>query len=236
MQKIIIQPDIRFKKYFNMKFLLAFFCTAFTLHNLYAQNDNKAFGDSIFVSDGLLGKIYLLPQNTPMLPNFDTLQPIDTIYTQSINIPPRSWSAGFPGLPNRFEWFAIEYTGTFKTNKPGHYIFKLLSDDGSKLFIDDKLIIDNDKLHGVAVRTGEVDLNNSHHSIKIQYFQGPRYQIALQLFAALQNSKEEIFPGNNFVLSTPDTQSSMSWLYATVAGIVLVIITILRKQRGKNKA
>ena len=208
----------------------------FVFHvNLSAQNnDTIVFGGKDWISNGLQGKVYLLPINTKALPNFDTMQPIDTIYTQTINIPPRNWSAGFPGLSDRFEWFGVEYTGTFKTNKPGRYIFRLLSDDGSKLFVDGKLVIDNDKLHGASAKTGETDLDNSSHTIKIQYFQGPRYQIALQLFAGLQNSKEEIFPGNNFILSTPGTHSNMLLLWLISAAILLIVIIIFWQRRRKK--
>jgi hypothetical protein len=218
-----------------MRILLVLFCCAFVTHFSLAQNDNKAFGDSIFVSNGLLGKIYFLAPNTPKLPDFDTMKPMGTIYTRTIDVPPRSWSTGFPGLRDRFEWFGIEYTGMFKAKQPGHYTFRLLSDDGSKLFIDGKLVIDNDRLHGAYAKTGAVDLDNSDHTIKIQYFQGPRYQIALQLFATLQNNKEEAFPGNNFVLSTPGGTHDISWLYfALGAGLLLIAIFILRKQKSKK--
>ncbi|MGH2647010.1 MAG: PA14 domain-containing protein, partial [Ginsengibacter sp.] len=115
----------------------------------YAQSDSTAFGDSIFITNGLTGKVYLLPvPSTRKLPDFDTMKAVSIIYIDSINIPPRNWSSGFPGLHDRFEWFGIEYTGFFKPNEAGDYVFRLLSDDGSKLFIDDKLIIDNDGLHG----------------------------------------------------------------------------------------
>ncbi|MFS8083488.1 MAG: hypothetical protein ACMG51_08560, partial [Ginsengibacter sp.] len=74
------------------------------------KNDSsKAFGDSIPVSDELRGKIFLLPETTTKLPDFDTMQPLpDAIYLKQVDIPMQKWSAGFPGLRNRFEWFGIE--------------------------------------------------------------------------------------------------------------------------------
>ncbi len=54
---------------------------------------------------------------------------------------------GFPGIDNRFEWFAIDYTGNFWIARGGKYKFALNSDDGSKLYIDDTLVIDNDGQH-----------------------------------------------------------------------------------------
>ena len=145
------------------------FSTFFISFSARAQDGSKAFGDSIFITNGLTGKIYLLAANTRKLPDFDTMKPVSIIYADSINIPPRNWSSGFPGLRDRFEWFGIEYTGFFKANKEGEYVFRLLSDDGSKLFIDDSLIINNDGLHGAYAKTGKVMLDDSRHSIKIQY-------------------------------------------------------------------
>jgi preprotein translocase subunit YajC len=213
-------------------FLAAIFIFPFRVH---AQNDSKAFGDSIFITNGLTGKIYLLPAYTRVLPGFDTMKSVGTVYTDSINIPPRSWSSGFPGLRDRFEWFGIEYTGFFKANKEGEYVFRLLSDDGSKLFIDDSLIINNDGLHGAFAKTGKITLDDSRHSIKIQYFQGPRYQIALQLFASVNNSKEEIFPGNNFILYTQSPHDNKLYYFLILCGLILLIILFIIVRHKKKK-
>ena len=222
-------------KMIGQYFLVAIFIFPFRVH---AQNDSKAFGDSIFITNGLIGKIYLLPANTRRLPDFDTIKSAGTIYADSINIPPRNWSSGFPGLRDRFEWFGIEYTGFFKANSEGEYLFRLLSDDGSKLFIDDSLIINNDGLHGAFAKTGKVTLDGSRHSIKIQYFQGPRYQIALQLFASVNDSKQEIFPGNNFILYTQSPHNDKLYCFLILGGLVLLCIIFIfwRKVEKKKSA
>ena len=67
------------------------------------KNDSLVFGDTKFSSDGLMGKVYLLPVNTSKIPDFDNMNVADTIYTHSLNIPNRTWSSGFPGLPDRSE-------------------------------------------------------------------------------------------------------------------------------------
>lgn len=196
----------------------------------------NAFGDSIPVSNGLIGKVFLLPANTIALPDFDTMKPLgNSIYTNGVNIPPQSWSAGFPGLRDRFEWFGIEYTCLFKTYDTGNYVFRLLSDDGSRLYIDGKLVIDDNGLHGPLSRTGNVFLNTSMHKAKIQYFQGPRYQLALQLFWSLENSKEQIFPGKNFILYTPKSSQHFIWLIV-LAGLILIVVIffIWRRKRLLN--
>src|SRR5579883_1829045 len=106
------------------------------------------FGMTVVVPGGLTGKIYLLDEGTRSLPNFDKFrrEPVGTIYTRQLWVPPREFSAGFPGITDRFEWFAIDYTGRFYISDPGVYRFSLESDDGSKLYIDRKLVINADGL------------------------------------------------------------------------------------------
>lgn len=200
-----------------------------------ANTDDKGFGDSIPLSNGLTGKIFLLPENTDSLPNFDTMKSLDhSIYTSTVDVALQSWSLGFPGLPERIEWFGIEYTCFFKTDTTGNYTFRLLSDDGSKLFIDNTLIINNDGLHSAVSKSGNIFLNNSVHEAKILYFQGPRYQLALQLFWSLNNSKEQIFPGSNFILFTQKKSENKWWWI--LAGVVLIIIALFFNKSKKSKA
>src|ERR1700742_2422369 len=75
----------------------------------HPDSTTSSFGDSVPISNGLLGRVYLLPDTTHFLPGFDTMTPVDNpIYANEINIPWQKWSSGFPGLRNRVEWFGIE--------------------------------------------------------------------------------------------------------------------------------
>ena len=200
---------------------------------MFAQTNDNAFGDSVFTPNGLIGKVYLLPVNTQTLPDFDTMKTVDSIYATNINIPERSWSAGFPGLRNRFEWFGIEYKGNFKAFEKGTYTFRLVSDDGAKLYIDDSLIINNDGVHGASSKEGKTELDNKIHSIKIDYFQGPRYKVALQLFAALPKRKEEAFPGSYFsVYLSPPKSSYILIIVAGIAAMLSLFFVIAWKRKS----
>ncbi len=199
-------------------------------------NADNAFGDSIPISNGLVGKIFLLSPNTVALPDFDTMKSLNkNIYVDKIDIPEQSWSLGFPGLQNRFEWFGIEYTCSFKTYDTGNYTFRIVSDDGSKLFIDNKLIINNDGLHSDVSKSGDVFLNDSMHEAKIMYFQGPRYQLALQLFWSKNNAKEQIFPGKNFILYTPKPATHFKWWWLLLAVIILITAGFILSRKTKSK-
>jgi hypothetical protein len=140
-----------------------------------------SFGVTVVTSGWLKGDIYLLKEDTGSLPNFKKLKPVGSIYTPVLKLPARNFQDGFPGVTDRFEWFAIDYNGRFWISKPGNYRFALESDDGSKLYIDSKTVIDNDGTHAPATRIGYIHLEEGVHTIRVSYFQGPRYQIALTL-------------------------------------------------------
>jgi hypothetical protein len=157
------------------------------------------FGTTVAISSGLEGKIYLLKRDTEDLPNFNRLQSIGTIYTTSLGITPRSFMLGFPGITDRFEWFAIDYTGRIWVEEPGIYRFRLLSDDGAKLYINGKTLIDNDGQHPPVTVTGSARLSRGVHQLRVSYFQGPREQVALMLAVARPgNGQWSLFDTKDF--------------------------------------
>jgi hypothetical protein len=145
------------------------------------DGEMATFGTTVVASSGLKGRIYFLKPGAIALPKFEKLEPVGTIYTNGLNIPPRDFEDGFPGVTNRFEWFAIDYRGRFYIDQPGKYRFILASDDGSKLYIDDKVLINNDGIHSVLAVEKSITLAGGIHRIRISYFQGPRYSVALML-------------------------------------------------------
>ena len=53
----------------------------------------------------------------------------------------------------------------------GTYTFRLRSDDGSELFIDDQLVVDNDGLHGAEDVDGAIELTAGMHALRINFFE-----------------------------------------------------------------
>jgi hypothetical protein len=156
------------------------------------------FGATVVIPGGLRGLVYHIPHNTAKLPDFGKLKPKGAIYTASLNIPPQDFKAGFPGVTDRFEWFAIDYTGRFWIDRPGLYTFVLTSDDGARLYLDDQLIVDNDRQHQPEDRTGSIRLAAGIHRIRVSYFQGPRFQVALVLETAGPGERLRIFSTDEF--------------------------------------
>jgi hypothetical protein len=158
------------------------------------------FGTTVVVSGGLRGTVYFLAKHTTVLPNFerDQVQRVGEIWTEALNIAPRRWRLGFPGLTERFEWFAVDYNGRFWIDKPGRYTFALLSDDGARLFLDSVPVIDNDCLHPPDLRIAAVKLEGGGHQIRISYFQGPRDCLALMLAIAGPDQRWKVFSTKEF--------------------------------------
>ncbi len=67
--------------------------------------------------------------------------------------------------------FGYIFEGYVNVPVEGLYIFYLESNDGSTLYLDDELIIDNDGDHMLQTLYAEKGLKKGYHSIKIKYFQ-----------------------------------------------------------------
>lgn len=180
----------------------------------FAQDNTPTFGVTVVDPYGLKGEIHLLKPGTRKLPKFDRLEPVGAIYTSRLDIPPREFRTGFPGVTNRFEWFAIDYTARFWVEKPERYRFSLVSDDGAKLYIDGHTIIDNDGTHPPRERRGEVKLAGGLHRIRVSYFQGPRFHVALMLGIAGPGEEFRFFSTEEF----RPPRNPEEWKYGTPNG------------------
>lgn len=66
--------------------------------------------------------------------------------------------------------FALRFTGLVSVPTTGSYTFFVASDDGSRIYINDKLLVDNDGLHGMVEKSAKVDLGAGMHKIVVTYF------------------------------------------------------------------
>jgi outer membrane protein OmpA-like peptidoglycan-associated protein len=140
------------------------------------------------------GTIYFLPDDTTAMPqDLSKLKPQGTIYADRLDVPPRDFQEGFPGVTDRFEWFGILYTGTFYIDKPGEYGWRILSDDGGLVWIDGEEVLNNDGIHPPKEMDGTTTLTRGSHAIKVWYHQGPATEVALQLFIKAPGEEEKIF-------------------------------------------
>ena len=118
-----------------------------------------------FITHGINYHYYEAPMGS-MLPDFNTLTPDitgvrDNIYTLRIE-----------GSDN----YAIKYYGYINILEDAAYNFYLNSSDGSKLYIDDQLVVNNDGIHGAILKSGYIGLKTGIHRIEVDLFKktGPK--------------------------------------------------------------
>jgi len=70
----------------------------------------------------------------------------------------------------RNDRFALRFTGTIQIPTSAKYRFYVASDDGSRIYIDGKLVVNNDGLHGMTEKSARVDLNAGPHAMVVTYF------------------------------------------------------------------
>lgn len=106
--------------------------------------------------------------NPSELPDFDTLDPIKDEVSDSISYPSTTGAFINSGL---FDNVGAVFEGYVWALIDGEYTFFTESDDGSKLFIGDELVVDNDGLHGMVKRGGVIPLRSGWHKVRIEFFE-----------------------------------------------------------------
>lgn len=67
--------------------------------------------------------------------------------------------------------YALVFMSNININISGDYKFYTKSDDGSKLYIDGVLVVNNDGVHDVQEASGVKNLSADKHTIRVEYFQ-----------------------------------------------------------------
>ena len=118
---------------------------------------------------GLIGEYFDLGSPVEDFPKIavdqkPTLERID----KSINF--KSAGDTFPGTKLQSH-FAIRWSGKIKLPSDGRYTFYLESDDGSRLLIDGKQVLDNGGLHEMQESDASIELKAGEHDLVIDYFE-----------------------------------------------------------------
>ncbi|WP_198439687.1 alkaline phosphatase family protein [Pareuzebyella sediminis] len=67
---------------------------------------------------------------------------------------------------------AVRFSTKIKIEKSGRYTFYTRSDDGSKLIINEQVVVDNDGDHGVQENGGTIELKAGEHDLEVLWFNG----------------------------------------------------------------
>jgi hypothetical protein len=132
------------------------------------KQQNAAATDVKGDVSGLNVEYYNLGGEKSKLPDFSTLKPSRTDVSAQINFPATD---GNFATSEEKEHVGAVWTGFINVPSSGSWELFLDSDDGSKLFIGDKLIVDNDGLHGMVVRSGNIALGAGKHPLRVEFFE-----------------------------------------------------------------
>lgn len=113
-------------------------------------------GDTV---PGLRAAYY--PGNWNAIPDFAALRPAAVTTVPAIDVS--------PGV--RPEFFGLRFTGFIDVPADGEYAFSLRSDDGSRLFIDGVLVVENTTAHESREQTGRIRLAAGRHGLVLDYLQ-----------------------------------------------------------------
>lgn len=117
------------------------------------------------------------------MPDFSELTPVENFEMDQIGFPNQLSRRLLPGMPAGFkEWFGLTFDGTLNAVESGVYEFYARTDDGSKIYIDGVELINNDGAHPTREVSAQIYLEAGYHHIRIEYFQGPHPNIALEIF------------------------------------------------------
>ncbi|MEY3053190.1 MAG: hypothetical protein RLY31_2975 [Bacteroidota bacterium] len=126
-------------------------------------------GADISESDLLPGVVVRAYQYDRNLNRLDDLDPFPAPVFEGVVPALQASGNDFGGLT---ENFSIVAEGYFKIPKRNNYVFRLVSDDGSRLYVNGKLVVDNDGLHGDEAKDGEAALEEGYHPFRMEFFQG----------------------------------------------------------------
>ncbi|MCC5931542.1 MAG: family 78 glycoside hydrolase catalytic domain [Cyclobacteriaceae bacterium] len=97
------------------------------------------------------------------LPDYEKLQPVKSGATYRFSL---------DEIPSKEDAFGLVYEGWIEIPERDEYTFYLTSNDGAILYINDKMLIDYDGLHGAdEERSNTLSLDKGFHPIRLHYFQ-----------------------------------------------------------------
>ena len=65
----------------------------------------------------------------------------------------------------------VRWNGVLRVPRDGSYTLWTSSDDGSRVFLNGNLVVENGGVHGAVEKSGVVELKAGDHALKVEYFE-----------------------------------------------------------------
>ena len=140
-----------------------------------------------------------------------------------------NWVRNTPGHPIKEDEFTAEWNGFIKPDASGKYTFESVADDGVKVWIDGKLIINKWKKKDSETADGDVMSNNEaevlagdiklkagkQYSVKVSYYEDKR-NASIQLFWSSNKLEKQIVPFENLFVSEDESKNGLNATYKSM--------------------
>lgn len=131
--------------------------------------------------------------NWTLLPEFDKLTPVESGRTDKFSHTTGS-KYGKGG-----DYYGLVFAGYIDVPADGAYFFYLVSDDGSRLWIGDELVVTNDGLHAPIEVAGSIRLKAGKHPVRVTFFEQAANETLTVRYSGPNIEKQEIPPAALFV-------------------------------------
>lgn len=158
-----------------------------------AQQDQppREPGVSVRLYDVGQSMAHILPLVAGQTPNISKVMPtIDLVDTRG----------DFGGLDDAFLTIV---EGFIRIDEEGAYTFRLISDDGSRLQIDEQVVIDHDGLHAPEPKDATIHLTAGDHALRVTHFESGGGAMVQLLWQPPGTAGEEFVVVPTDVLSCP---------------------------------
>ncbi len=133
----------------------------------------------------LLCHVYDFNGRTQLATQLDSAPHLGAFYMDTFDVTARDWQQGFPKLPASLshlrENYAVRCFTKLRITHAGQHTFSITSDDGMRVLLNNSSVVQDDGLHAPRTASAVTNLVVGLYNMEVQWFQGPRTQIAAEL-------------------------------------------------------
>jgi hypothetical protein len=188
---------------------------------------------------GIQAAIFRLNKEPAQMPNFASLRksasPLAALLSTNIDF--RDFSKSF--VQERFGFstrFGMTLTGFIEIPSTDTWHIFIESDDGSKVFVDGSLLVDNDGLHGMIEKKGSRYLTKGKHHLLVEFSQWDWGGGLVMRWMNSRDNKKQIVPASAFYVLRPSAPASIVKQVQSINQDVLNVLPRLPMTGGRGIA
>ncbi len=204
------------------------------------MNSPKTKSRTLYVALGLIVSVAAITAVSHFATAEESVNGLNAEYFSDINLKNRKvaridtninfdWQTGSPAASLARDYYSARWTGFIIPRYSETYHFSTVSDDGIRVWVDDKKIIDNWTDHPIMENWGSIDLKaGTSYTIKVEYYENWG-ESAVNLSWTSISQRKEIIPQSQLTtsatvnISQPISQTPPppTTTTATVSGVKL---------------